>query len=162
MKQQPALHQFELSLFLSTGPFFLVWAVVNSVAWAYGTTQALPVGTIILVMCLWMFGKSFTSILISTIIVTFSSTFTATITATFISTNTVTLYFNIYCNIGSTFTTTINATMLFVTIERLTNSVILLKACSRNLHNNILKKSPQALVSHIVHFANSACFQWNI
>lgn len=44
------------SLLLISGPFFFVWAVVNSVAWAYGTTQALPVGTIILLMCLWMFG----------------------------------------------------------------------------------------------------------
>ncbi|KAH3748749.1 hypothetical protein DPMN_183199 [Dreissena polymorpha] len=40
---------------LFAAPFFLVWALINSVAWAYGTTQALPVGTIILLMCLWMF-----------------------------------------------------------------------------------------------------------
>ena len=38
-------------------PFFLVWALVNSVAWGYGTTQALPVGTVILLMSLWLFGK---------------------------------------------------------------------------------------------------------
>ncbi|XP_060573634.1 transmembrane 9 superfamily member 1-like [Ruditapes philippinarum] len=36
-------------------PFFLVWAIVNTVAWGYGTTQALPFGTIVLLMCLWMF-----------------------------------------------------------------------------------------------------------
>ncbi len=34
-------------------PFFLVWSFVNSVAWAYGSTQALPWQTIILLGCLW-------------------------------------------------------------------------------------------------------------
>ncbi|CAG5128195.1 unnamed protein product [Candidula unifasciata] len=36
-------------------PFFLVWAVINSVAWAYGTTRALPAVTVILLMALWLF-----------------------------------------------------------------------------------------------------------
>lgn len=36
-------------------PFFLIWAVINSVAWGYGTTQALPWTTVVLLMCLWMF-----------------------------------------------------------------------------------------------------------
>ncbi|KAK6167869.1 hypothetical protein SNE40_021800 [Patella caerulea] len=36
-------------------PFFLVWAIVNSVAWGYGTTQALPWQTVILLMALWVF-----------------------------------------------------------------------------------------------------------
>ncbi|XP_052763793.1 transmembrane 9 superfamily member 1-like isoform X2 [Mya arenaria] len=40
---------------LFAAPFVFVWSLVNSVAWAYGTTQALPFGTIILLMCLWMF-----------------------------------------------------------------------------------------------------------
>ncbi|XP_060068139.1 transmembrane 9 superfamily member 1-like [Ylistrum balloti] len=40
---------------LFAAPFFLVWAVVNSVAWGYGTTQALPWTTIVLLMCLWLF-----------------------------------------------------------------------------------------------------------
>lgn len=38
-------------------PFFLIWAVINSVAWGYGTTQALPWTTVVLLMCLWMFGR---------------------------------------------------------------------------------------------------------
>ncbi|KAL3887903.1 hypothetical protein ACJMK2_000290 [Sinanodonta woodiana] len=36
-------------------PLFLVWAVVNSIAWAYGTTQALPWTTVVLLMALWLF-----------------------------------------------------------------------------------------------------------
>ena len=30
---------------------------MNSVAWAYGTTQALPFMTVVLLMSLWLFGK---------------------------------------------------------------------------------------------------------
>ena len=40
---------------LFAAPFFLVWAFVNSVAWGYGTTQALPWQTVVLLMCLWLF-----------------------------------------------------------------------------------------------------------
>ncbi|ESO96693.1 hypothetical protein LOTGIDRAFT_174735 [Lottia gigantea] len=36
-------------------PFFLVWALINSVAWGYGTTQALPWTTVVLLMALWVF-----------------------------------------------------------------------------------------------------------
>ena len=42
---------------MSTAPFFLVWAVINSVAWGYGTTRALPWTTVVLLMALWVFGK---------------------------------------------------------------------------------------------------------
>uniref|UniRef100_A0A1I8HST5 Transmembrane 9 superfamily member n=2 Tax=Macrostomum lignano TaxID=282301 RepID=A0A1I8HST5_9PLAT len=35
-------------------PLFLVWAVVNSVVWAYGTTQALPWSTVLLLLSLWL------------------------------------------------------------------------------------------------------------
>jgi len=35
------------------GPFFIVWSIVNSVAWAYGSTQALPWGTVLLLGTLW-------------------------------------------------------------------------------------------------------------
>uniref|UniRef100_A0A1I8JQS6 Transmembrane 9 superfamily member n=1 Tax=Macrostomum lignano TaxID=282301 RepID=A0A1I8JQS6_9PLAT len=37
-----------LTSFLFAFPLFMVWAVVNSVAWAYGTTQALPWSTVLL------------------------------------------------------------------------------------------------------------------
>ncbi|KAL5014817.1 hypothetical protein ScPMuIL_009087 [Solemya velum] len=40
---------------LFAAPFFLVWCVVNSVAWGYGTTQALPWTTVVLLMALWIF-----------------------------------------------------------------------------------------------------------
>jgi transmembrane 9 superfamily protein 1 len=38
---------------LFAGPFFVVWSFVNSVAWAYGSTQALPWGTVVLLGTLW-------------------------------------------------------------------------------------------------------------
>lgn len=44
-----------LTSFLFAFPLFLVWAVVNSVAWSYGTTQALPWSTVLLLLCLWLF-----------------------------------------------------------------------------------------------------------
>ncbi|XP_076437567.1 transmembrane 9 superfamily member 1-like [Babylonia areolata] len=44
-----------LTSFLFAGPFFLVWATVNSVAWAYGATLALPWTTIVLLIALWLF-----------------------------------------------------------------------------------------------------------
>merc|ERR550532_544413 len=34
-------------------PFFLVWSFVNTVAWAYGSTQALPWGTVMLLGLMW-------------------------------------------------------------------------------------------------------------
>ena len=37
-----------------TVPFFLVWSTVNSFAWYYGSTQALPATTIILLMLIWL------------------------------------------------------------------------------------------------------------
>lgn len=35
-------------------PFFVIWSVQNSVAWAYTSTQALPVSTIILLLAIWL------------------------------------------------------------------------------------------------------------
>lgn len=35
-------------------PFFVVWSVVNSVAWYHGSTQALPFTTIVLLMFIWL------------------------------------------------------------------------------------------------------------
>lgn len=35
-------------------PFFLIWSVINSVAWAHQSTQALPYTTIILLMLVWL------------------------------------------------------------------------------------------------------------
>lgn len=42
-----------LTSILFAGPFFVVWSFVNTVAWIYGSTQALPWGTIILLGMLW-------------------------------------------------------------------------------------------------------------
>ena len=38
-------------------PFFLIWSVINSVAWAHQSTQALPYTTIILLMMIWLIGE---------------------------------------------------------------------------------------------------------
>ena len=38
-------------------PFFVVWSTVNTVAWAYHSTQALPFTTIVLIMCIWLIGE---------------------------------------------------------------------------------------------------------
>jgi transmembrane 9 superfamily protein 1 len=38
---------------LFTAPFVLVWAVVNTVAWIYGSTQALPWTTVTLLLIIW-------------------------------------------------------------------------------------------------------------
>ncbi|XP_074656952.1 transmembrane 9 superfamily member 1-like [Tubulanus polymorphus] len=35
-------------------PFFVIWAMLNTVALSYGSTQALPVTTIILLICIWL------------------------------------------------------------------------------------------------------------
>lgn len=36
-------------------PFFIVWSFTNSVAWAYGSTQALPWQTVLLLLSVWIF-----------------------------------------------------------------------------------------------------------
>lgn len=41
---------------LFSAPFFLVWSIVNSVAWYYQSTQALPFTTIFLLMLVWLLG----------------------------------------------------------------------------------------------------------
>jgi len=38
-------------------PLVIVWAVVNTVAWMYGSTQALPWGTVILLFLVWAVRK---------------------------------------------------------------------------------------------------------
>ena len=38
-------------------PFFVVWSFVNTVAWAYQSTQALPFATIVLIMFIWIVGR---------------------------------------------------------------------------------------------------------
>jgi transmembrane 9 superfamily protein 1 len=43
-----------LTASLYTLPFFVCWSVINSVAWAYGSTQALPFTTIVLLMIVWL------------------------------------------------------------------------------------------------------------
>lgn len=39
-------------------PFFCVWSCVNTVAWIYQSTQALPFTTIVLIMCIWLIGEA--------------------------------------------------------------------------------------------------------
>ncbi|XP_053651003.2 transmembrane 9 superfamily member 1 [Cherax quadricarinatus] len=43
-----------LTTVLFAGPFFLIWSVQNTVAWAYQSTQALPFTTIILLFLVWL------------------------------------------------------------------------------------------------------------
>lgn len=43
--------------FCVLGPFFLVWSFVNTIAWVYGSTQALPWGTVLLLGTLWAVCK---------------------------------------------------------------------------------------------------------
>jgi len=62
-----------LTASLFTVPFFTVWSFVNSVAWSYQSTQALPATTVLLLMLIWLlvgfpltvvggiFGKNWTS-----------------------------------------------------------------------------------------------------
>ena len=45
------------SLSFDTVPFFLTWSVVNSVAWAYHSTQALPVTTVMLILFIWVISE---------------------------------------------------------------------------------------------------------
>ena len=40
-------------------PLVIVWAVVNTVAWMYGSTQALPWSTVILLFFVWAVRKYF-------------------------------------------------------------------------------------------------------
>ena len=39
-------------------PFFVVWSFLNTVAWTYQSTQALPFTTIVLIMFIWIIGMS--------------------------------------------------------------------------------------------------------
>ncbi|CAH1776014.1 unnamed protein product [Owenia fusiformis] len=43
-----------LSSSLFAFPFFVVWSFINSVHWSYGSTQALPWTTIIMLLALWI------------------------------------------------------------------------------------------------------------
>jgi len=43
-----------LTASIFTGPFFVVWSAINTVAWYSGSTQALPFTTIILIMLIWL------------------------------------------------------------------------------------------------------------
>ena len=40
---------------LFTVPFFIIWAIINTFAWAHGTTQALPHTTVLIVGLMWLF-----------------------------------------------------------------------------------------------------------
>lgn len=44
-----------LTASLFSVPFFIIWSIINSVAWAYESTQALPFSTIFLIICVWVF-----------------------------------------------------------------------------------------------------------
>ena len=41
--------------FIFSGPVFGMWSIVNSIAWHYNSTTALPFGTIVLIFLLWVF-----------------------------------------------------------------------------------------------------------
>ncbi|EDQ85689.1 uncharacterized protein MONBRDRAFT_11552 [Monosiga brevicollis MX1] len=43
-----------LTATLFVAPFFVGWSLINSVAWALGSTQALPATTIILLLLIWL------------------------------------------------------------------------------------------------------------
>lgn len=43
-----------LTACLYTVPFFLTWSILNSVAWIYGSTQALPATTVIVLGLVWL------------------------------------------------------------------------------------------------------------
>ena len=49
-------------LLCNTAPFCMVWGIVNTLAWSYGSTQALPWGTVILLIALWALSKHSTFI----------------------------------------------------------------------------------------------------
>jgi transmembrane 9 superfamily protein 1 len=40
---------------LFTIPFFVIWSIINSFAWAHGTTQALPYTTVLILAFMWLF-----------------------------------------------------------------------------------------------------------
>ena len=42
---------------LFTVPFFIVWSIINTVAWLHGTTQALPYTTVFILTFMWLVGK---------------------------------------------------------------------------------------------------------
>jgi hypothetical protein len=42
---------------LFTVPFFVIWCIINSFAWAHGTTQALPYTTVLILAFMWLLGK---------------------------------------------------------------------------------------------------------
>lgn len=44
-----------LTVFLFPGPFFSIFLVMNFIAMSYNATAALPFGTIIAVLCVWIF-----------------------------------------------------------------------------------------------------------
>ncbi|KAK3871274.1 hypothetical protein Pcinc_023573 [Petrolisthes cinctipes] len=54
MGGQKWVSNINLTTMLFAGPFFLIWSVQNTVAWAYHSTQALPLTTILLLFLVWM------------------------------------------------------------------------------------------------------------
>ena len=55
------LFYFVLQYFILV-PFFFIWSVMNSVAWYNQSTQALPFTTIVLLLLIWLIGKSAVSV----------------------------------------------------------------------------------------------------
>ena len=45
-----------VTVLLLFGPTFVVWAFLNSVAWAYGSAQALPPSTVALLLVIYVLG----------------------------------------------------------------------------------------------------------
>ncbi|XP_066932000.1 transmembrane 9 superfamily member 1-like [Clytia hemisphaerica] len=44
-----------LTASLFSVPFFTIWSVVNTIAWSYQSTQALPFTTVLLIILIWLF-----------------------------------------------------------------------------------------------------------
>lgn len=47
-----------ITALLLFGPIFVMWAFLNTVAWAYGSAQALPPSTVILLLVIYLLGMS--------------------------------------------------------------------------------------------------------
>ncbi|XP_006825254.1 transmembrane 9 superfamily member 1-like, partial [Saccoglossus kowalevskii] len=43
-----------LTTCLFSVPFFVIWSIINSVAWYHNSTQALPFSTVLLLMIIWL------------------------------------------------------------------------------------------------------------
>lgn len=54
MKGEGWVWNINLTTCLFAVPFFIIWSILNTVAWVYHSTQALPFTTVLLLMCIWL------------------------------------------------------------------------------------------------------------